>query len=205
VVVALIVANYVPLLNTHVDQDNCVFGPVSNEQYRGYLSRASSRLTFSFYSDARPLALKLYELFEELSRNEMAVYPRLAIMHAVLRAIGAEYRNTNGNDISEGPSDPYVKALSQSATVSFNYVLDVNRLRIFWPWPREAWIIGNLASPQYQEQARRLYAKKRGDIAFIVNGPSLKDSPFGHDLKPEGSCPLIPGLDLADRFSLKAE
>jgi len=60
-------------------------------------------------------------LFDNLSSGETNVYSRLAIMHATLRAIGAEYRNTNGNDIDRGKSDPYVKAASGNPVVSFHY------------------------------------------------------------------------------------
>jgi hypothetical protein len=205
VVVAVIVANYLPLLNTHSEQDSCAFGPVSNEQYREYLARAKARLTFSFYSDRRDLAFKLSDLFEDLSGTETAIYSRLAIMHAMLRALGAEYRNTNGNDVSDGPSDPYVKAVTNSSTVSFNYVLDVNRLWMFWPWPREAWILGILAGPLYREPLGPPYPKKRGGLAFIAHGPNLIDNPIDSLLKPNGFCPRVPNPDLADSFSLKPD
>jgi hypothetical protein len=205
VVVALIVANYAPLLNTHAEQDNCVFGPVSNAQYRAYLARAKTRLTFSFYADQRALAFKLNDLFTELAATEPSIYSRLAIMHAMLRAIGAEYRNTNGNDVSEGPSDPYAKALTRSWTVSFNYVLDVNRLWIFLPWPRESWILGLLAGPLYSESRGPPYPEKRGEVAFIAHGPNLIDNPIDRLLKPDGLCPRVPSPDLADNFSLKSD
>jgi len=198
---AFVVANYALLLNTHAEQDNCTFGPVSNEQYRAHLGRAKTHLTYAFYSDDRALALKLDQLFENLSRGESDIYSRIAIMHATLRAIGAEYRNTNGNHVDQGRSDPYVKTTTNSTTVSFNYVLDVNRLWIFLPWPREAWIIGSLAGPRYKEPPGPSYPKKRGGIAFIVNGPNLKDTPFGPDIRSDAPCPPLPSADLADSFS----
>jgi len=208
VVGAAIAANYAPLFNTHTEQDDCVFGPVSNEQYRQYLSTAKARLNTaapSFYSDKRPLALKLDDLFENLSGSETNAYSRLAIMHATLRAIGAEYRNTNGNDVDGGQSDPYIKAATTSTTISFNYLLDVNRIRTFLPWPRDAWIVGSLAGPRYKVPPGPLYPKKAGGLAFIVNGPSLIDNPLGIVVRRDTSCPLVPSADLADSYSLKLD
>ena len=43
IILAAIVANYVPLLNTHAEQDACAFGPVSNADYRAYLARAKEQ------------------------------------------------------------------------------------------------------------------------------------------------------------------
>ncbi|CAN7517680.1 hypothetical protein LJR220_004680 [Bradyrhizobium sp. LjRoot220] len=144
VIVAVVIANYAPLLNRHAEQDNCNFGPVSNAEYRAYLARAKALLPFptpSLLLADEAFALKLDDLFDSLSRGETNAYSRLAIMHATLRAVGAEYRNTNGTHIDRGASDPYVKAASSDPTISpaisFNYALDVNRLWMFMPWPRE--------------------------------------------------------------------
>jgi hypothetical protein len=49
-------ANYAPLLKTYPEQDACAFGPVSNEQYRSYLSevKVSQRTTWpAFTASAR--------------------------------------------------------------------------------------------------------------------------------------------------------
>jgi hypothetical protein len=165
VIVAAVIANYAPLLNRHAEQDNCTFGPVSNADYRAHLARAKALLpipTPSLLLDDNAFALKLDDLFDSLSRGETNVYSRLAIMHATLRAVGAEYRNTNGNDITGGPPDPYVKAMRSSPSVSFNYALDVNRLWMFMPWPRDAWIIGSLAGPATGNVRGRYIRKVRG-------------------------------------------
>jgi hypothetical protein len=93
VIVAAFMANYAPLLNGHAEQDNCIFGPVSNDDYRTYLGRAKALLPFptpSLLLDDKAFALKLDDLFDNLSRGETSVYSRLAIMHATLRAVGAE-------------------------------------------------------------------------------------------------------------------
>jgi hypothetical protein len=120
VIVAAVMANYAPLAYRHTEQDNCTFGPVSNADYRAYLTRAKALLPFpipSLLLDDKAFALKLDDLFDNLSHGETNVYSRLAIMHATLRAVGAEYRNTNGNDLDRGTSDPYVKAASTNLVV----------------------------------------------------------------------------------------
>jgi hypothetical protein len=204
IIAAIICANYVPLLITHAEQDNCSFGPVSNTEYRDYLARASARLvlpTTTALVDDQAMALSLDRLFDDLSRDKLDVYSRIAMMHATLRAMGAEYRNTNGNHVDGGRSDPFLKAATASPTVSFNYVLDVNRLRTFLPWPREAWVIGSLAGPRYERVTGPLYPKKIGGIAFIFHGPTL-ERPLGFDIRADGSCPPVPSEDRAALFSL---
>jgi hypothetical protein len=207
VIGAAVIANYAPLLNRHAEQDNCTFGPVSNADYRAYLARAKALLpppTPSLLLD-RTLALRLDDLFDSLSGGETNVYSRLAIMHATLRAVGAEYRNTNGNDITRGTSDPYIRAASTSPTVSFNYALDVNRLWMFMPWPRDAWIIGSLAGPRYGSPPGPLYPKSTGGIRFIVWGPNIFERSFASAIRSEGQCPPIPTSDLAESFSPRRE
>jgi hypothetical protein len=210
IVAAVAIANYAPLLNQHDEQDSCVFGPVSNAEYRTHLARAKSQLPLprpSLFLDDHAFALQLRGLFEKLSRDETSAYSRVAIMHATLRAVGAEYRNTNGNgSLFHSGDDPYAYAASASPTVSFNYTLDVNRLWMFMPWPRDAWIIGSLAGPRYGRPPGPLYPKGVGGVGFIVWGPIplLERSPRSAT-RMEGQCPPVPTAVLADSFSLKAE
>ncbi len=206
IVAAAAIANYAPLLNKHAEQDSCVFGPVSNAEYRTHLARAKSQLplpTPSLLLDDHAFAMQLRGLFEKLSHGETSVYSRVAIMHATLRAVGAEYRNTNGTFYSG--DDPYALAASASPTVSFNYTLDVNRLWMFRPWPRDAWIIGSLAGPRYGRPPGPLYPKGVGGVGFIVWGPSLLERSPGSATRMEGQCPPVPTAGLAESFSIKAE
>jgi hypothetical protein len=206
IIVAAIVANYVPLLNAHTEQDNCVFGPVSNAEYLAYLAQAKQQSPIAnpafFHLDDRAVGLKLNDLFETLSRDKLDIYSRIAIMHATMRSVGAVYRNTNGTDIDEGRSDPFLKAINQSGHISFQYLLDVNRLWVFSPWPRDAWVIAVLAGPRYVRPSNSLDPKKTGGIAYIFNGPTL-ERPLGFEVRPDGSCPPLPSADIADNFSLK--
>ena len=204
IVLAAILANYVPLLNMHAEQDACVFGPVSNADYRAYLARAREHRAIAtpaiYYMDDRTVALKLNDLFETLSRDKSDVYSRIAIMHAALRSVGAEYRNTNGNEIDEGRSDPF--RVSRTVPISFQYLLDVNRVWVFAPWPRDAWVIGSLAGPRYRRPSGPLDPEKTGGISFIFHGPTL-ERPLGYDVRRVGSCPPVPSADVAETFSRK--
>jgi hypothetical protein len=93
IILAAIAANFVPLLNTHSEQDDCSFGPISNVDYRAYLERAKAQSRVAtpgfFYLDDRAVAMKLNDLFENLSRGKTDIYSRIAIMHATLRSVGA--------------------------------------------------------------------------------------------------------------------
>ena len=207
-IVTAVIANYAPLLNTHSEQDACVFGPVSNADYRAYLARAKEQSAIAmpalYQMDDSAVGLKLNNLFETLSRDKSDVYSRIAIMHATLRSVGAEYRNTNGNEIDQGRSDPFL--VSRTVPISFQYLLDVNRVWVFapWPWPRDAWVIGSLAGPRYQRPSGPLYPEKTGGISFIFHGPTL-ERPLGFDIRRDDTCPPIPGLAVADDFAFKRD
>jgi len=140
-------------------------------------------------------------LFEELSERQPSIFARLAVMHAVLRATGAEYRNTNGNNADRGRSDPFAQAVSDGETISFNYILDINKLWVFSPALREAWIVASLAGPRYTRPPGPLYPREVGGLGFIVHPPDPKGWPFGYQVRQDGSCPPIPASDLADRYS----
>jgi hypothetical protein len=208
IALAAVIANFLaPFFDAHSEQDNCTFGPISNADYSAYVASAKAHLVVrpSFYLDERGFAAKLNDLFERLSREEDSIYARLAIMHAILRAAGAEYRNTNGNHPDRGRSDPFLLATTGAPTVSFNYLLDVNRIWIFSPWPREAWVVGVLAGPLYAQRPGPMYPKGIGGMSFVVNAPDLKMWPHGYEQRPNGSCPPVPDADSARRFLNKTQ
>lgn len=203
-----LIANYGPLLNTHPEQDSCTFGPVSNSEYREYRTRAAALVPVfapSLYRSGDSFALQLDEVFQNLSKNERSIYKRLAIVHAVMRAAGAEYRNTNEYGPDGGRSDPFVRATTDTTTVSFNYVLDLNRLWVFFPWPRDAWIIGVLAGPRYVRPPGPLNPSGVGEASFIVHPPDLKTWPAGFEVRRDEPCPPVPNADIADSFLPKPQ
>ncbi|WP_445489492.1 hypothetical protein [Rhodopseudomonas sp. RCAM05734] len=199
-----IAANYITLLNFHSEQDTCSFGPVSNAEYRDYLAKARSLsgiVTSSLSADDTSTSANFTKLFEALSSGKSDVYSRLAIMHAALRSLGAEYRNTNGTYPDQGKSDPFVAAMNGLEIVAFNYVLDVFRIGAVLPWPRDAWVIGGLAGPRYYRSVGPAYPKMRGELAIIFHGPTL-ERPYRTDIEPKGICPPIPSGEIAENFSL---
>ncbi|UZE48466.1 hypothetical protein ONR75_27310 [Rhodopseudomonas sp. P2A-2r] len=199
-----IAANYITLLNFHSEQDTCSFGPVSNAEYRDYLAKARSLsgiVTSSLSADDTSTSANFTKLFETLSSGKSDVYSRLAIMHAVLRSLGAEYRNTNGTNLDQGKSDPFVAAMNKTNVVLFHYVLDVFRIGAVVIWPREAWVIATLAGPRYKRPFAPTYPKAPGELTIIFHGPTL-ERPYRTDIEPKGSCPPIPGGEIAENFSL---
>jgi hypothetical protein len=63
-----------------------------------------------------------HELFEELIDQQLSIYERAAA-HALLRALRAQYRNTN----EMRDADPYAAVAKTGGFVRFSYMLDVNR------------------------------------------------------------------------------
>ena len=207
IIFGLAAAYGAPFLSTHSEQDDCTFGPVSNEQYRAYLATARKQLVVipSLYVDQDGLAARYNALFDSLIRDETDVYTKIAIMHAVLRAAGAEYRNTNGNNADRTAPDPFALAVTNAPTISFNYLLDVNRAWIFSPLLREAWVIGVLAGPRYTKPPGPLYPKKVGGLSFIVHAPDPTLWPKGLDVQRSGSCPAVPASDFFLHQKIKPE
>lgn len=92
-------ANYAPLLKTYPEQDACAFGPVSNEQYRSYLSevKVRQRTTWpAFTASAQEIERQLNYRLSDVIGSETNTYARIAAMHAILRALGAQFLNANG-------------------------------------------------------------------------------------------------------------
>ncbi len=188
-----------PLLITYItngEQDECTFGPVSNEQYREYLRRArslSSETPGSFSRDNQKARARFDELFEKLIDQKPSIYERVAASHALLRSFGAQYRNTSDND-----PDPYAPVAKRGGFVSFNYYLDVNRLGLFQPVFRQAWIIAGLTGPG--DFYRGPVPSVAGDIRFVVNYPTLDPPLPPVDRAPE-QCPPVPNQALSENFS----
>jgi hypothetical protein len=125
------------------------------------------------------------------------VYERIAIMHAILRAIGAEYLNTNGRQ----EVDPFEGARIRREDVEFNYRVDINRLVLFQPYPRNLWIVAKIQDPDIpRPEITRLY----GDLSITAAMVSVFDHPPNEFLSSSGqSCPPSPPPSIADRYQAK--
>lgn len=188
-----------PLLLTYVangQQDECSFGPVSNVQYRDYLRRAkelSSNTPGSFSRNNMEARARFNELFERLIDGKPSIYERVAASHALLRSFGAQYRNTSDMRLA----DPYATVAKTGGFLSFNYYLDVNRLGIFQPIVRKAWIVASLTGPG--DFYKGLVPSIAGDIRFVVNYPTL--DPLPAIVHASEHCPPVPNQAVAEKFS----
>lgn len=201
ILLTLATAYVVPFLLTYVtnvEQDECTFGPVSNEQYRDYLRRAkvlSSRMPHGFSSNDHEASALFNELFEKLVDGKPSVYERVAASHALLRSFGAQYRNTNGMR-----PDPYGTVALTGGFVGFQYYVDIRRLGLlhaFLPFMWQVRVFANLTGPG--DFYRGPVPTVAGDIRFTVNYPVFDPGP-PVDRAPE-NCPIVPAQVLSERFS----
>ncbi|KRR19557.1 hypothetical protein CQ14_17225 [Bradyrhizobium lablabi] len=196
----IIAANYTPLLFLHSDQDNCAFGPVSNEQYRAYLREAKNRQRTkwsAFSRDDQGIGRELRSRLSDMDADGATVYERIAIMHAILRAIGAEYLSTDGRT----EADPFEGARKRRRDVEFHYRVDINRLVFFQPYPRQEWIIATIQDPDIpRPEITKLYGDRSISAAMV----SIFDHPPLEFLTPSGqSCPPSPSPEAAARYQAK--
>jgi hypothetical protein len=200
VILVLMGAYVAPLLHSSPEQDACSFGPVSNERYGELLAEAKRRQATNWprlvWDDDKAANL-LNDRFDDLSRGMTIVYDRLAAMHAIIRALGGDYRRTGYDD-----SDPYAAASRGSGIVPFEYNVDVNRLSFFAPLWRQSWVIGSIVVGDRDIPSSHRHRPRLGDISFLVRFPAKLDS---YPVIPRSalgeSCPRLPNEQLADRLN----
>jgi hypothetical protein len=201
---AAISVHVAPLLATHSEQDNCSFGTFSNEQYRRLLAEAKRKQAWEWQGLVRenyPTSMLLNSRFDELARGTSDVYERLAIMHAILRALGAEYRTAMPSAM---PTEaPYDVAIKQGGVASFHYYLDVNRAGFFAPFLRTANVGAVLyAGAPKPSNPTDTVRYRRGLVSFSILLPNLLDPGPSFDRSPSGEgCPPVPRPDQATYFS----
>ena len=97
ILLAPLIAYLAPLARTHADQDTCSFGPVSNREYLELLQRAKQVYAASprgYAWSNKETEQLLKTLHEKIVAPKHLIYERIAGVHALLRALGAEYRGT---------------------------------------------------------------------------------------------------------------
>jgi hypothetical protein len=195
-----------PLLETHSEQDECSFSPVGNREYRGLLWRAWPlyiRALVSYSWDDKANERLLSNLFNSLTSDTESIYRRIAGAHALMRSLGAEYRGAPAGT-AYGDADPFSRA-ALGGFVHIQYALDVNRLGLISPYPRNAGITVTLGGPR-TNALRNLDTLKQGEIRFSINNPNVVKGPEPIGTwPPKGSCPLIPSADVADQFAIAKE
>jgi hypothetical protein len=188
-----------PLMIPHPAQDACSFGPVSNERYRELLAEAERRQATVWpplvWDNKKTMAL-LNARFDDLSRGMTSPYERLAAMHAIVRALGGDYRRTEFD-----VDDPYGPK-NRSGIVAFEYHVDVNGLYFFSPLRRQMWAIAqlvisdNVRTSIIQDRRR----SRIGDIEFLVWLPTIFDSYIIAPFSNFGPCPRLPPPELGERL-----
>jgi hypothetical protein len=198
---ALLLGVYLaPLLESHPEQDECAFGPVSNARYRELLAEAKRRQATSWprlvWNNKRS-AILLNERFDDLSRGMTSIYERLAAVHAIVRALGGDYRTT-----ASGVQEPYQGAMRGAGVVVYDYHVDLNRIGLLSPIRRQMRLMGHLAIRNGVTVAQDKERAKSGAIQFTVHFPSILED---YIIIPRtGSpCPLVPDNDLAQQLQYR--
>ena len=137
--------------------------------------------------------------YDDLSRGTTSVYERLAAMHAVVRALGGDYRST------ELDRKDLFDSGNRSEIVVYAYQVDMNRLGFFAPMRREMSVFGDLVidlnatniSIQDRNRARpgSVDFNVRLPAAFLDTYNTKSLSKFGESL------PRLPDAALAERLS----
>jgi hypothetical protein len=136
----------------HPEQDACTFGPVTNPEYREMLAKARSIQRWTWLG-SKPED-QLLKQFSEVSGNNPSPYVKIAAMHAVLRALGADFRNIGR--FSDGMFDQVSK---KGGTIQYNYALPVPRIGALSGWPGDAWFIGGLKYEKWSNSSRCTFAQ----------------------------------------------
>ena len=171
----------------HPEQDACQFGPVTNAEYRAMLSKARSIQRWTWLrTNAEGVLLKQ---FKEVSENSPSPYVKIAAMHAVYRALGADFRNDHAD------AESYARVAKEGGSVSFSYALAVPRIGVI-SLPANAWLIGSLNGPVHREATP--YGK--GYFAFTVYFPNPIDQIPDVLGRGPDSCPPVPARELEASF-----
>jgi hypothetical protein len=203
IAIAGLVLHAVLLLDTHPEQDECAFGPVSNGRYRELLAEAekyqSHNWPFIVWSDAT-LQRLLTAQFAAATSEASTTYEKIATMHAILRGIGADFL------YREPANDPFGQTAERGGWVSFGYQINVDRLALFYPGGRKAWLIGSLAGPKRSSSLTDFDRKHpQGDLHFVAHYPNPID-PIPDVLhRGPQSCPGVPNADHEPFFRADAK
>jgi hypothetical protein len=180
------------LLIAHPEQDECAFGPVTNAEYRAMLSKALSLRKGRSLSSNPPYELS--EQFLEVSQNSSSPYVKIAAMHAVLRALDANFRN-----ISLPVNAVFDRASKTGGTISYHYSLAVPRIGVP-ALPGNAWFIGSLKGPQPSTYTSRI-PYRQGEVYFTAHFPNPVDQIPNVLWQGSVSCPPVPPKELESFFA----
>jgi hypothetical protein len=177
----------------HPEQDACQFGPVTNAEYRAMLSKARSiqRWTWLPLESAGRV---LMSQFRNVSDNSPSPYVKIAAMHAVFRALGADFRHINAGG-------EYAWVAQRGGTIGFSYALPVPRIGVI-SFPANAWLMGRINGPMHDSFLYTLEAARyhKGAFDFIVYFPNPIDQIPDVLGRGPDSCPPVPPDELKASF-----
>jgi hypothetical protein len=194
---AALAVHVVTLLDFHPAQDECSFGPVSNQRYRELLAQAERmqrrQWPLIIWKDD-VLQRLLNEQFQTMTNDTTTTYEKIATMHAIYRGIGADFLFTT-------PNNAFSNVADSGGVVGFEYQINVNRLALFYPLGRTGWLIG-LLEGHSRSSAQTNYDKEHppGQLHLIAHYPNPFD-PIPDVLhRGQRSCPSVPNAALEPFF-----
>lgn len=196
--------------DAHPEQDQCSFGPISNEQYRELLSQARYQQATQwpvFIDDERKLQQLLTSQYKAMIADTDTAYKKIATMHAIFRGIGADFLGFNYYR-TESAQSVYSKAAKDGGIVGFSYEFAVNKWALLYPLGRSAWLIGGLVGPSHSKiQGRPVPTdeRKQGALYFIVHYPNPFDPIPDIWLPRPNPCPGVPDADIEPLFRTEAQ
>ena len=190
-------ASYLPPFRTYSHQDNCAFGPISNSEYRRDLAKAKE-LHHTKWLDSEirseEITNQLNSRLLAMNDSESSLFKRIAIIHAIARASGAQFLNAN----AASSVDPYSSQKRGYEVVELNYEVDISRFALLQIYPRQVWIKASILDPAgLRPEARG----KHPDLKFTAHTLWFLDPPGGKVLDSFGAdCPPVPSAELAARY-----
>ncbi len=190
-----------PHFNTYPEQDDCSFGPVSNERYRELLALARQHQASGRWSrlrgDGPDMNENLQGRLDDIMDGMDSIYERIAATHAVMRALGAYYRATVPDSEDAFESARRRSNWTEFGSVGFVYFLDVHRIGGFAPILRDARIGVSFIADKEQLAAWR--KKENNTFTVTINYPftifkrSLRPlSSYPQSAQYHKTCPAVP-------------
>lgn len=188
-----------PHFNTYPEQDECSFGPVSNERYRELLALARQHQASGRWSrlrgDGPAMNENLQGRLDDIMDGMDSIHERIAATHAVMRTLGAYYRTTVPDFEDAFESARRRSRLVEFGSVSFYYRLNVHRIGGFAPILRDASIVVTFVADKTSTYAwhnrinNKFYIKIHYPFSIYMR-PPLFNQGLHHQ-----NCPAVPSSE----------
>lgn len=179
------------MLDSNPEQDQCSFGPITNDRYRELLSQAERiqrrQWPLVIWSE-QTLQRLLNEQFQEMTKAATSTSEKIATMHAIPRGIGGDYVYTSPHN------NAFSEVADHGGWVSFGYQFDVDRVAFLYPWGRNGRLIGSLTGPTPSFLVAHIkpgFEQPRGLLRLVAQYPNPFD-PSGRLYRGQNPCPDVP-------------